>query len=131
MMSINVSKSKYMLLTRSRTNFVYGVTIDQVKQQKVCGVWITDDLKWEKNTRELSKGAYARISLSSKLKYFGVSQEDLIDVYVLFIRSLLEYCSVVWHSSLTIKDIQILERVQKTCLRIIQGDSYTSYELAL
>ena len=136
MMSINVSKTNYMLFTRSKSNFVTrlnvnGVKIDQVKQQKVCGVWISDDLKWEKNTRELSKGAYARISLLSKLKYVGVSQEDLIDVYVLFIRSLLEYCSVVWHSSLTIEDIQTLERVQKTSLRIILGDSYTSYQLAL
>ena len=58
MMTINVSKTNYMLFTRSKTNFatrlnVNGEKIDQVKQQKVLGVWITDDLKWEKNSREL------------------------------------------------------------------------------
>ena len=67
----------------------------------------------------------------SKLKYVGVCQKDLIEVYILFIRSLLEYCAVVWHSSLTIDDVRVLERVQRTSLRIILGDVYTSYESAL
>ena len=58
MMTINVSKTNYMLFTRSKAKFatritVNGEKIDQVKQQKVLGVWITDDLKWEKNSREL------------------------------------------------------------------------------
>ena len=57
--------------------------------------------------------------------------EDLIEIYVLFIRSKLEYCSVVWHSSLTIANQMDLERVQKTCLKVILGDMYVSYESAL
>ena len=67
----------------------------------------------------------------SKLKYVGVCQKDLIEVYILFIRSLLEYCAVVWHSSLTVDDVRVLERVQKTSLRIILGDVHTSNESAL
>ena len=102
--------------------------IDQVNEQKV---WITDDLKWEKNSKELSKGAFARVSMLTKLKYVGVCQSDLIDVYKLFIRSLLEYCSIVWHSRLTEEDMRVLERVQKTSLRIILGESYESYPSAL
>ena len=136
MMSINITKTKYMIFTRSRTDFatrlmVNGQKIDQVTEQKVCGVWITDDLKWEKNSKELSKGAFARVSMLTKLKYVGVCQSDLIDVYKLFIRSLLEYCSIVWHSRLTEEDMRVLERVQKTSLRIILGESYESYPSAL
>ena len=136
MMFINITKTKYMIFTRSRTEFatrltVNGQTLDQVTEQKVCGVWITDDLKWEKNSRELSKGAFARISMLTKLKYVGVCQSDLIDVYKLFIRSLLEYCSVVWHSRLTVEDMKVLERVQKTSLRITLGEKYESYPSAL
>ena len=67
----------------------------------------------------------------TKLKYVGVCQSDLIDVYKLFIRSLLEYCSIVWHSRLTEEDMRVLERVQKTSLRIILGESYESYPSAL
>ena len=45
----------------------------------------------------------------AKLKYVGVRTEDLIDIYKLFIRSCLEYCSVVYHSSLTVEQSMKLE----------------------
>ena len=85
MMSINVIKTKFMIFTRTKTDFttrlvVNGQKIDQVTEQKVCGVWITDDLKWEKNSRELAKGAFIRMSMLTKLKYVGVCQADLLDV---------------------------------------------------
>ena len=60
------------------------------------------------------KKAYSRLSVISKLKYVGVSTEDLLDVYVLFIRSIVEYCAVVWHSSLTSEQSNSLEMIQKT-----------------
>ena len=67
----------------------------------------------------------------TKLKYVGVTTKDLIDIYVLFIRSVVEYCSVVWHSSLTTELVHSLEMVQKTSLRIILGENYVSYSAAL
>ena len=54
--------------------------------------------KWDRNTKELSRRAYSRISMIAKLNYVGVQKEDILDVYILFIRSLLEYCAMVWHS---------------------------------
>ena len=67
----------------------------------------------------------------TKLKYVGTSVEDLIDIYILYIRSVVEYCSVVFHSSLSQELSQKLERIQKTCLRVILGEMYVSYEGAL
>ena len=67
----------------------------------------------------------------TKLKYVGVKIEDLIDVYILYIRSLTEYCSVVFHSRLSVEDSDCLERIQKCCLRIILGDNYVCYSAAL
>ena len=65
----------------------------------------------------LPKKAYSRLSMITKLKYVGVSQEDLINIYNLFIRSVTEYCSVSFHLSLTQKQSEKLERIKKTCLR--------------
>ena len=42
-----------------------------------------------------------------------------------------EYCSVVWHSTLTVEQAQNLENIQKLSLKIILGPSYTSYSQAL
>ena len=38
---------------------------------------------------------------------------------------------MVWHSSLTIENIQRIERVQKASLRIILGEMYVDYGAAL
>ena len=75
-----------MIFTRSKSKFttrfmVNGIKLDLVKEQKVCGLWITDDIKWEKNTKELTKGAFARILMLTKLKYVGVAQDQLVEVY--------------------------------------------------
>ena len=67
----------------------------------------------------------------TKLKYVGVGTEDLLNIYMLFIRSCAEYCSVVFHSRLTVEQSASIERIQKTCLRIILNESYVSYEAAL
>ena len=67
----------------------------------------------------------------TKLKYVGVGMEDLIDIFKLFIRSVSEYCSVLFHSRLTVEDSDKLERIQKICLKVILGDMYINYESAL
>ena len=64
------------------------------------------------------------MTLLTKLKYVGTSVEDLIDVYILYIRSILEYCSVVWHSTLTVQQSTDIERVQKLCLKLVLGQEY-------
>ena len=135
-MKLNTDKSNYMMFTRTDYDFatrltVNGVKLDQLPEAKVLGVWLTEDLTWSKNTKEICKNAYSRISMITKLKYVGVSIEDLLDIYVLFIRSLLEYCCVLWHSNLTNENQNDLERVQRTCLKIILGDMYVSYAAAL
>ena len=44
---------------------------------------------------------------------------------------IIEYCSVVFHSSLTTELSNKLERIQKTCLRVILADMYVDYSSAL
>ena len=46
-------------------------------------------------------------------------------------RAELEQSAVVWHSSLTQKNIKDLERVQKVVVRIIRGKNYTIYKKGL
>ena len=136
MMQINVDKTKYMIFSRSQQDFATRLNIndtklDQVHAEKIVGVWLTSDLKWVRNTKELLRKAYSRVSMLSKLKYVGVNVDDLIDIYKLYIRSVLEYCAVVWHSSLTVELARRLEMVQKTCLRVILGEDYDTYADAL
>ena len=54
-----------------------------------------------------------------------------LDIYVFYIRSVTEYCSVAFHSSLTVQHIQTLERIQRICLKVILGDMYMDYDSSL
>ena len=67
----------------------------------------------------------------TKFTYVGGSVEDFIDIYILYIRSLTEYCSVAFHSSLTVEQSNRIERIQKTCLKVILNDMYINYQAAL
>ena len=60
-----------------------------------------------------------------------MGRTDLIDIYILYIRSVVEYRAVVWHSSQTQELKGSLEMVQKTCLRVILGDDYPGYAAGL
>ena len=71
------------------------------------------------------------IKILTKLKFVGVSIDVLVELYCLHIRSLTEYCSTAFHSSLSQKLSNMQEAIQKTCLWVILDVVYVSYELAL
>ena len=66
-----------------------------------------------------------------KLSSFNPPLEDMKTIYILYIRSILEQSSVIWHSSLTEENRADLERVQKNALRNILKEDYIDYNSAL
>ena len=58
-------------------------------------------------------------------------QIELKDIYQNYIRSIAEQSAVVWHSSLSGKNRQDIERIQKVAVRIIMGWNYKNYSLSL
>ena len=98
---------------------------------RLLGVILQDDLSWKANTKSIVKRAYTRMVILRKLVEFNVNTNDMVNIYVLFIRSVLEQSSVVWSSSVTCDEQLSLERAQKVALRIIFQEKYISYENAL
>ena len=105
--------------------------LEQVSEKKLLGVLINDKLTWDANTSMITRNAYKRMSILHRLSSFGLPIEEMINIYVLYIRSVVENCAVVWHSSLTVANELAIERVQKVSLRIILGERYVDYENAL
>ena len=136
-MKLNMDKTNYMLFNFStkyqfntRLN-VDGSKTDQIHQTKLLGLVLRDDLSWKANTEELTRRAYTRMLILKKLYQFNVPISELINIYILYVRSVVEQSAVVWHSSITKGEQRDLERTQKVALRIILKDSYTSYPEAL
>jgi hypothetical protein len=65
------------------------------------------------------------------LKKFGFSEQELVEVYQSLVRSVTEYCSVVYHSLLTDEQAKALERTQFQALKCIYGYSINSYRQLL
>ena len=75
-----------------------------------------DDLSFKSNTESITRNAYKRMSILHNLVKFSLSIEDLADIYILYIRSVLEQSAVVWNSSITKGEQLDIERVQKSAL---------------
>ena len=65
-----------------------------------------------------------------KLYEYNLPIEELVNVYVIFIRSV-EYSVVVWHSSISEEEGTNIKRIQKTDLKIILKEDYLDYDSAL
>ena len=136
-MILNPDKTKIMIVNFCQSyQFKTRLTVDnslieQVNQTKLLGVVLSDDMSWQANTKYLVKKAYTRMLILRRLNEFNVDRRDMIKIYILFIRVVIEQSSVVWSSSLTQQDMDSLERTQKVALRIIFQDEYISYQNAL
>ena len=136
-MKLNSDKSMYMIMNFCTSKpyqtrlYLENSLLKQVKETKLLGIIIADDLTWHRNTDNLVKRAYMRMVIIRKLYDFRIQLKDLIKIYILYIRSIVEQSCVVWASSITEEEKQKLERVQKIALRIILKDKYISYCNAL
>jgi len=126
-MIFNFSK-KHQFITNLK---IENDIVEVVSETKLLGTYITSDLKWDKNTSELVKKAYKRMQILYKAANVTTKKNDLKRIYKTFIRSILDHSAVVWHSGLTQKNRQALERVQKTAVKVIMGGQYINYKDAL
>ena len=62
-----------------------------------------------------------------RLKNLGANNEELLDVYIKQVRSVLELAVPVWQPGLTQLETQQIERVQKCAMHIILGENYIDY----
>ena len=105
--------------------------IETTETLKLLGLHLRSDLKWIDNTSAMTKKGYSRLWIIKRLKSLGASQDDLKDVYNKQVRSVLEFGVPVWNSNITKQEVQDIERIQKSFLRIVLGLDYSEYSIAL
>ena len=136
-MKINQSKSKFILFNPTKS---YDFTpefkledtpLETVESMKLLGLVIANDLSWKLNTQNLTRKAYGILWSIKRIVKHGATLNDLIDVYIKQVRSILEFGVPVWNSSLTKQESLEFERVQKAFHHIALGNSYFDYESAL
>lgn len=72
-----------------------------VSNAKVLGVNIQSDVKWESHVKFIEKRANGKLYMLRLLKRYGLPCEDLLTVYVGYVRPVTEYAAPVWSGALT------------------------------
>ena len=97
--------------------------LEIVNQTKLLGIIISDDLKWAAHVEYMLKKANKKVWLLRRLRLLKLDTHILLDFYCKEVRSVLEFGVAVWHSGITSKMRDRIERVQKICINIILCDS--------
>ena len=133
-MKINGEKSKLMLFNMTQKyrfppelSFSDGNYLEVLDSMKVLGVIISNSLKWKENTDFITSKARAEIWTIRRLDNLGFDDQFILDVYKKEIRSILEYNVPVWNGSITRKESNKIEDVQKSVLRVLLKNKYSPY----
>ncbi len=127
-MVLNAKKSMVLVINNSKkkNRSIVNVTINgealpRTTTSKLLGVLINTKADWNEHVDYIYSKACKKVFILRKLKCFGFSKTQLVSIYVLHIRSLLEYCSVLWSSALSLSQNKKLVSVEKRALSIIAG----------
>ena len=118
-MQINKKKTKVMVFNPCKAwDFMPDLTLDNqelemVEEMRLLGVVVRSDMTWSSNTKQMLTKAYKRLWSMRRLKGMGATLEDLKDVYLKQVRSVLELAVPAWNGALTQTDGKDIERVKK------------------
>ena len=72
-----------------------NVPVNFVDHHKHLGVTLSHDTKWHKHINSILSSAARILGMMRKLKY-SISRKSLNQIYISFLRPVLEYSAVVW-----------------------------------
>ena len=124
-MALKYDKTKQMrICCKTETPDIPPITIndiqiEQVHSTQLLGTTISQDLTWQLHIDNITTKASRRLYFIILLKRAGREPHHLVKIYTTIIRSVIEYACHVWHTSLTIRQTNLLENIQKRAMRII------------
>lgn len=103
-----------------------GCVLQHVDSQKDLGILVSSDLKWEKHITTIVKKANS-FSYLARIAFSNTSPQMISELYKTYIWPKIEYAHSLW-SPYFLKDINLLEGVQRRFSKIPQQFHDTSYE---
>lgn len=138
-MQLNTEKTKVIFLTTNQRKrhlvnanieLVYkSIILKQSSCEKLLGVFIQDDLKWDSHVKSMCKKVSSYIWLLSRINDC-VSLKYRILFYKAYIQPHIDYCLTIWGSTSS-NNIKKIISLQKRACRTILGPDYIDFEHAL
>ena len=130
-LSLNISKTRFMVFYTSNRSFTYPVLqmdrrpIENVAQFNFLGLILQSNLAWSKHVNNVSLKTSKMIGILYRLKALYQSAVLQILYNTLIFHFFFNYCILVWGA--TISDRSLLHRLQKKALRLISGSNYIAH----
>ena len=80
--------------------FINEKTLEKVSHIKMLDVTVSNDLTWNIHVDNIISKAGKRLYMLYQLKRGGISQRELVQIYIAIIRPVLEYACPVWNTYL-------------------------------
>ena len=139
-MVLNPSKTKVLLITTSQKrsrlldsdslSLKYdNISLDITTGDKVLGVYINQNLKWDTHISYIRKKISTNLWLLSRIKS-NIPLDYRIVYYKAYIQPHLDYCNIIWGNTKQ-SNLNRLLLLQKRACRIILGHEYTTFEDAM
>ena len=107
-----------------RSIVIDGNIVETVEYAKLLGVTLSNDLTWNRHVDCIVFTTRGYIMLYQSQRT-GISQLDLVTVYISVVRPVLEYACPVWHTNLPKYLSGSTELIQNRALKsIFPGKSY-------
>ena len=136
-MKLNSLKCKELIIN-FRKNFktenipsivVDGNVLQRVNCAKLLLVIWNSSLTWEDHTDSLYKRTISQFFLLLQMKRSGLSDKNLLFMYMSTIRPMISYAAPIWFPGLNVDQQNSSERLQKRAMRIIFGYNITYYDI--
>jgi len=98
--NFNTNKTKSVVFSRKHNNVQPPISfqnnqITDSKTYKHLGLTFTDDASWKPHKQIIYEKTYNRLNILRYIKS-KVGRKSLINIYIAFIRPILEYADIVW-----------------------------------
>ena len=137
-MKINMKKTKVIPFNPftkygflPQLSFPGEAPLEVIYETRLLGVTLSSDLTWTAHTKDITNRSLKKLWILIRFKALGATREQLLTVYILRVRSTLEFACPVFHSSLSKEQSHKIEMIQKKAFAIILGQNYQTYENAL
>ncbi|XP_070180310.1 muscarinic acetylcholine receptor DM1-like [Littorina saxatilis] len=127
-LELNVLKTKEVVIDPRRKKDpilpleINGEAVEQVSSFKFLGTLISEDLKWDGNTKSIIKKCQQRLHFLRQLRKFRMSQQIMAQFYRAVVETTLCFSITVWYGSTTEKEKQLLESIVRTASKIAGCD---------
>ena len=114
----------------NQTYFINNYPVATKESHKDLGVLISKDLSWEDHYDYMLSKAYKTFGLLRRSFAKALSIHTKKVLYISLVRSKLSYCSPIWRPQ-HLKDIQLLETLQRRATKFILNDYKSCYRSRL